>query len=143
MLAITSAQPSRVRRLAICIPGARRYVTYSHLTPVDRHDDDFDKLDPADETHFLPSNFGYGGYGREQTLTLPYYGLRGSIGMGADAGMGSGLGLGGNGIGMVMTPGLGHGNLDQSITTDLVPPGKVSMHRGDPVIATDGEIGRV
>ncbi|MEO7126071.1 MAG: PRC-barrel domain-containing protein [Nakamurella sp.] len=104
---------------------------------------EFDTLELAQETHFLPSNFGYGSYGREQILRLPYYGLRGGIGMSAGAGISNGMSVGGGGIGMIMTPGLGRGNFDQSVTIDLVPSGEVSMHRGDPVIATDGEIGRV
>lgn len=94
---------------------------------------DFDKLDAADETHFLPSNRGYGGYGRGQALTLPYYGL--------GSGMGMGMGAGASGLGM--TAGMGRGNLDQPVTTDLVPSGEVSVHRGDRVTTIDGEIGRV
>jgi hypothetical protein len=80
---------------------------------------DFDKLDAADETHFLPDARGYGGYGPGQALMLPYYGMGGGMGMGA-----GGLGLG-------MTAGMGRGNLDQPVTTDLVPSGEVSVHRGD------------
>jgi sporulation protein YlmC with PRC-barrel domain len=96
---------------------------------------DFDKLGPADETHFLPDNRGYGGYGSGQALMLPYYGL----GLGSGVGMGAGMGAGGLGI----SPGLGWGGFDQKFTTDLVPAGEVSVHRGDRVIALDGEIGRV
>lgn len=94
---------------------------------------DFAKLDAADETHFLPGARAYGGYGPGQALMRPYYGLGGGMGMGMGAGT---LGLG-------MTAGMGPGNLDQPVTTDLVPSGEVSVHRGDRVIATDGEIGRV
>lgn len=94
---------------------------------------DFDKLDAADETHFLPGNRGYGGYGRGQALLLPYYGV----------GAGMGMGMGASGLGLGMTTGMGRGNLDQPVTTDLVPSGEVSVHRGDRVIALDGEIGRV
>ncbi|MGI8881204.1 MAG: PRC-barrel domain-containing protein [Jatrophihabitans sp.] len=102
---------------------------------------DFDRLDAADETHFLPGNRGYGGYGRGQALFLPYYGLGGGMAMGVGAGMGTGMGAGGLGLGI--TGGMGQGNFDQSITTDVVPSGEVSVHRGDRVIAVDGEIGRV
>lgn len=100
---------------------------------------DFDKLDPAEETHFLPGAGSYGGYGRGQAMMLPYYGLGGGMGLGA----GMGMGLGAGGLSLGMGAGMGRGNLDQPVTTDLVPAGEVSVHRGDRVLATDGEIGRV
>lgn len=94
---------------------------------------DFDELDAADETRFLPGNRGYGGYGSGQALLLPYYGV----------GAGTGMGMGASGLGLGMTAGMGGSNLDQPVTTDLVPSGEVSVNRGDRVIAIDGEIGRV
>jgi len=44
---------------------------------------------------------------------------------------------------MGMGAGMGRGNLDQLVTTDLVPASEVSVRRGDRVLATDGEIGWV
>lgn len=85
---------------------------------------EFDKLAHAEETHFLPDSdaYGFGGYGPGQALAWPYYGL----------GMGGGMGMG-----------LGAGNVAQPVTYDTVPPGEVAVRRGEPVHATDGDIGRV
>ncbi|MEO9138028.1 MAG: PRC-barrel domain-containing protein [Jatrophihabitans sp.] len=90
---------------------------------------EFNKLEAADESHFISGSHGYDGYSGGQILRLPYYGL------------GNGLGLGAGGLSLGMTADLG--NLDLPVTTDIVPSGEVSVHRGDRVIATDGEIGRV
>jgi hypothetical protein len=38
---------------------------------------------------------------------------------------------------------MGRGNRDQPVTTLTVPAGEISVHRGDHVQATDGEIGPV
>ncbi len=38
---------------------------------------DFEKLDPAEETQFLPGTPGYPGYDPEQVLSMPYYGMGG------------------------------------------------------------------
>lgn len=48
-----------------------------------------------------------------------------------------GLGIGGG------LSGMGGGNIPQTVTTDIVPQGEVDVRRGDPVQATDGDIGRV
>jgi len=85
---------------------------------------DFDKLDPAEETQFLPGSRDYAGYGTGQVLYQPYYGL--------------GMGMGGLGMG-----GPGMGNLSQPVTYDTVPLGEVAVRRGEPVHATDGDIGKV
>jgi hypothetical protein len=82
----------------------------------------FDKLDPAEETEFLPGS--YGDYGSGQVLYQPYYGL----GMGAMGGMGVG--------------GLA-GSFMQPVTHDTVPLGEVSLRRGEHVHATDGDIGKI
>jgi sporulation protein YlmC with PRC-barrel domain len=82
---------------------------------------EFEQLDAAEETHYLPAADGYAGYGPGQAVGWPYYGL-GSGGM---------YGLGG----MEGVP--------QTLTDDIVPYGEVSIRRGDRVHATDGEIGRV
>lgn len=90
--------------------------------------EEFDHLEPAEETHFLPGA-GLGGYGPSQTLSWPYYGLAGG-GMAGMAGMG-GMGL----------SGLSNG--PQAVVRDRVPLGEVEVRKGDPVHASDGNIGRV
>jgi sporulation protein YlmC with PRC-barrel domain len=79
---------------------------------------EFEKLDVAQETHFLLGD-GYPGYGPDQMLSWPYY-----LGPGM-AGMDVGIGL------------------SQTVTSDTVPMGEVAIRRGEHVHATDGEIGRV
>ena len=79
---------------------------------------EFEKLDFAEETQFLPGSAGYAGYGPEQVLSWPYYGLGGGMG-------------------------LGMGNVSQPIIFDKVPLGEVAVRRGEHVHAIDGEIGRV
>lgn len=97
---------------------------------------EFDELDPAEETDFLPGSGGYGGYGSGQAYSWPYYGL-GGMGM-----MGGGMGMMGGGVGM-LGGGVGMGNAPQPVTYDTVPLGEVAVHRGEHVHATDGEIGKV
>jgi sporulation protein YlmC with PRC-barrel domain len=81
-------------------------------------EEEFEKLDPAEETRFLPGGSGYQGFGPGQVGYWPYYNL----------------GVGG---------GMGGGDIAQTVTFDSVPPGEVDVQRGDPVEATDGDIGRV
>ena len=89
----------------------------------------FEQLEAAEETQFLPGADGQWGYGQDQMLSRPYYGLGGpAFGM-------SGMGIGG-GMSMDM-PG------PQVVTNDRVPIGEVEVRRGDHVHATDGAIGRV
>jgi sporulation protein YlmC with PRC-barrel domain len=92
---------------------------------------EFVKLDAAQESEFLPATNGYEGYGYDagQVGYWPYYRLGGGMGV-------AGLGLGG---GM----GVGAGNPAEVITSDTVPLGEVDVRRGEPVHATDGDIGRV
>jgi sporulation protein YlmC with PRC-barrel domain len=85
---------------------------------------EFDQLEAAEETEFLPGASGYGTYGPQQAFSWPYYGL----------GFGGGLGLGG---------GLGPANVPLAVTYDKVPLGEVEVRRGERVHAIDGEIGRV
>lgn len=94
---------------------------------------EFDVLESAEETKFLPGASGSWAYRPQQMLSWPYYGPR--------TGMG-GMGIGGMGGGM----GMGMGNMGagpQTITRDRVPLGDVEVRRGDHVHATDGAIGRV
>jgi hypothetical protein len=79
---------------------------------------EFDKLDPAEETRFIPGPAGYPGYSPGQVGYWPYYGL------------GAGLGA-------------GDGYIAQTVSFDTIPQGEVDVRRGDPVEATDGDIGRV
>ncbi|MGI8506011.1 MAG: PRC-barrel domain-containing protein [Solirubrobacteraceae bacterium] len=94
---------------------------------------EFEALEEAEETQFLPGASGPWGYRQDQMLSLPYYGLGMGIG-GLD--MGSGVGMGGLGIG-----GVGIG--PHEIISERVPVGEVDVRRGEHVHATDGAIGRV
>jgi hypothetical protein len=96
--------------------------------------DEFDALAQAEDTQFLPGMSGDYGYGAGQFFTLPYFGL---------SGMGMGMGgLGSLGMGGMVEIG-GAGGVPQPLVTERVPLGEVAVRRGDPVAATDGEIGRV
>jgi sporulation protein YlmC with PRC-barrel domain len=83
---------------------------------------EFEQLDAAEETQFLPGSVAYQGYGPGQTFSWPYYGL------------GGGMGLAG-GVGMSGVP--------QAITHETLPLGEVAVRRGEHVHAADGDIGRV
>ena len=76
---------------------------------------EFEELDPAEETRFLPGTSGYEGYDQGQVLVMPYY----NMGM-ADAYCGP-----------------------MTVTYDAVPLGEVEVRRGEHVHATDGHIGKV
>jgi hypothetical protein len=80
--------------------------------------EEFGRLDLAEESQFIPGGT-IGGYGPEQMLSLPYYGL------------GPGLA----GFGPEMVP--------MNVTYDTIPLGEVEVRRGEHVHATDGSIGRV
>jgi uncharacterized protein YrrD len=73
---------------------------------------EFEALDPAEETNFLPAAGLFPGYTSSEVFALPYYGL-------------------------------GVGNVTPPVTVDALPLGEVAIRRGEPVHATDGEIGRV
>jgi sporulation protein YlmC with PRC-barrel domain len=80
---------------------------------------EFDQLEPALETQFMPAASGYAGFGYSpgEVSYWPYHGLGGT--------------------------GPGGGTPPQMVATDTVPLGEVEVCRGDPVHATDGNIGRV
>jgi hypothetical protein len=82
----------------------------------------FDKLEPAEETQFLPGTGGYPGYEPGHVVTWPYFGMGGIM-------------RGGMGLGV--------GNMSHPITVDVVPVGEVALRRGEHVHASDGDIGRV
>lgn len=81
---------------------------------------EFEALEAAEETHYLPGARGQWDYRQDQMLSQPYYGL----------GLGT-MGIGGMGTG------------PQPVTYDRVPVGEVEVRRGEHVHATDGDIGRV
>jgi sporulation protein YlmC with PRC-barrel domain len=75
---------------------------------------EFEALDPAEDTQFVPGTIDYPAYGPEQVVFWPYYAKGGSAG--------------------------GRGDL---VTRDAVPLGEVEVRRGEHVHANDGNIGRV
>jgi sporulation protein YlmC with PRC-barrel domain len=75
---------------------------------------EFEKLEHAEETQFLPGTGGHVGYDAGQALSQPYYGLADTI-----------------------------GEVPQAVTYDTVPLDEVAIRRGDQVHATDGTIGNV
>jgi sporulation protein YlmC with PRC-barrel domain len=88
---------------------------------------EFEKLDRAEEARFLPGSSGYAGYGPDQALSWPYYGSRmpsntNWFGMGRSAPA---------------------AKAPRPVVTEAIPLGEVAVRRGEPVHATDGDIGRV
>jgi sporulation protein YlmC with PRC-barrel domain len=89
---------------------------------------EFDALEDAEETQFLPGATGDWDYQQQQMLSLPYYGL--------GTGTGMGLGIGGMHVGDADVG-------PHPVIIDRVPAGEVEVRRGDQVHATDGAIGKV
>ena len=85
---------------------------------------EFENLEPAEDTHFLPGGSVYPGYERDQVRTLPLYA--------------GGWGMGGR---EVSSPGGGSG--PTAATYDAVPLDEVQVRRGERVYAGDDTIGRV
>jgi sporulation protein YlmC with PRC-barrel domain len=89
--------------------------------------DEFDQLDPSQDTDYFPVDgyYGshYGGYARGYGYPYmgasfwPYYGFGG-------LGYGSGWGR-------------------DTVSYEAIPAGEVTIRRGDPVHATDGDVGRI
>ena len=91
---------------------------------------EFENLEPAEETKFIPRTTSFGSFGAGDVLSWPYYGA---------GGVGDLDGIGGAG-GM----GAEEGSIvSRKITYDTVPVGEVGVRRGQPVLATDGAIGHV
>jgi sporulation protein YlmC with PRC-barrel domain len=88
---------------------------------------EFDALEDAQETQFLPVTGELAGYQQDQVLSLPFFGL----------------GLPGAGLGAVRTVGDTRSHGPHPVAYDRVPVGEVEVRRGDHVDATDGAIGRV
>jgi hypothetical protein len=82
---------------------------------------EFQRLDRAEESHFVPGTPAYAAYGPGEVLAWPYYGL---------GGPGS-------------APGLDAPGPLPVITTESVPAGESEVRRGEPVHAVDGAIGHV
>ena len=82
---------------------------------------EFEDLDPAEETQFVPGTRGYAAYGPEQVLSWPYSGLASGASVEGDQLTG----------------------VSATVTYDTVPVGEVAVRRGERVHATDGEIGQV
>ena len=80
---------------------------------------EFARLSWAKQTHFLPASGIYPGYAQGQVFSWPYYG-----------------------VGARLAP-FHTGNLPQTVAYHSVPLGEVEIQRGEPVHATDGDIGRV
>jgi sporulation protein YlmC with PRC-barrel domain len=91
---------------------------------------EFENLEPAEETKFIPRTTSFGSFGPGDLLSWPYYGEGGAgdlDGVGGAGGMGAERG----------SP------VSRKITYDTVPVGEVGVRRGQPVLATDGAIGHV
>jgi hypothetical protein len=80
---------------------------------------EFEQLDDAEETQFIPGAGGDPAYGPDQALSWPYYGLGPGV-----AGFGGEIG-------------------PMEIVYDTPPLGEAEVRRGEHVHATDGAIGRV
>jgi sporulation protein YlmC with PRC-barrel domain len=91
---------------------------------------EFENLEPAEDTKFIPRTTSFGSYGAGDVLSWPYYGA---------AGIGDLDGIGGAG-GMGTEDG---SPVPRTVTYDTVPVGEVGVRRGQPVLATDGAIGHV
>jgi len=87
---------------------------------------EFENFDRAEETQFVQGTGEFAGYSPSQVSYMPYYGL------------GGGMGLGG-----AMNPALADGVPPHTVIRDTVPLGEVEIRRGEPVRATDGDIGKV
>ena len=86
--------------------------------------DEFEALDPAEQSQFLlDTEGGWGGYRSDEVLAWPFFGL-------APGGTG--------GITTMAPPPLPEPRYDYRL-----PPGEVLVRRGERIHASDGEIGRV
>jgi sporulation protein YlmC with PRC-barrel domain len=88
---------------------------------------DFEQLEPAEETEFLPGGDDSFGYPAEEMIVWPYYGL------------GSGTAAVASGLPGIVPV----GGQPTARTYDRVPSGEVQIRRGERVEASDGEVGRV
>jgi sporulation protein YlmC with PRC-barrel domain len=107
----------------------------------------FEALEDAEETKFLPGARGQWGYQQNQMFSMPFFGLggmgMGGMGLGGMGMGGMGMGMGGMGMGGMGLGGMGMGAGPQAVTYDKVPAGEVEVRRGQRVHASDGPIGRI
>lgn len=89
---------------------------------------EFDALEDAEETRFLPGAPGEWGYHQDHMLSMPYYPLGSS-----EPEFG----------GSALPPNVEGPAVAGAITYDHIPAGEVQVRRGDHVHAVDGAIGRV
>jgi sporulation protein YlmC with PRC-barrel domain len=89
----------------------------------------FENLERAQSTEFLPAETEEFGYPADRSVWLPYY----PLGVAGSAGP-----AGGDGLFAAAAPAE-----PPTVTYDRVPSGEVQVRRGQPVHATDGEIGKV
>lgn len=91
--------------------------------------EEFENLGPAEETWFIQGTGDFAGYGPGQVGYWPYYGL------------------GGGGLGVTTVAAMSslaaEGIPPHTVVRDTVPLGEVEIRRGEPVHATDGDIGKV
>lgn len=80
---------------------------------------EFNKLSHAEKTEFLPGAGDYAGYGRERVFDAPYI------------------------VPTIHGADFKSGHRPRTVNYDTVPLGEVAVRRGDPVYATDGEVGQV
>lgn len=90
---------------------------------------EFEALEHAEETHFVPGARGEWSYGQEEIMSHPHFALAGGT-----------QGVGGMGIAMART---GDPVGSQQVTYDRIPAGEVGVRRGEKVHAADGDIGHV
>jgi sporulation protein YlmC with PRC-barrel domain len=114
-----AVEPAHRRGLARLVPVARASPAADGIR-LDCTMAEFEALDPAEETLFVPGTRGYDVYGPEQVLSWPYYRLGDTVMFPDDEGKAS-----------------------ETITTDTVPRGEIAVQRGAHVHATDGPIGQV
>lgn len=94
---------------------------------------EFEALDYAEETQFLPGASGQWGYDQDHMRSWPHYGLGPDMTAGASGTAGNGM------IGL----GMGADVAPRELVRDRVPAGEVQVRRGEHVHAADGTIGRV
>lgn len=80
---------------------------------------EFNKLSRAEKTEVLPGTGDYAGYGPDRVLDVPYN------------------------VPTIQGEDWKSGRPPHTVSYDAIPSGEVAVRRGDPVHATDGEIGRV
>jgi sporulation protein YlmC with PRC-barrel domain len=115
-----AVEPAQRRGLARLVPVQQAGATASDSVALDYTLAEFEALDPAEETLFVPGSRGYAMYGPEQVLAWPYYRLGDTVQFPED-----------------------EGKMSETVTTDTIPRGEVAVRRGAHVHATDGPIGHV